>query len=74
MPLRRNVGELDSAMDLVIREFTAGHYSARIRMDDPDPAARRTADSINRLLDTIDVTISRKNNDISNQTAFLLLF
>lgn len=56
---------LDSAMDLVIREFTAGHYSARIRMDDPDPAARRTADSINRLLDTIDVTISRKNNDIS---------
>jgi methyl-accepting chemotaxis protein len=56
---------LDSALETVIRELKAGQYSARIRIDDPDPAARHTADRINLMLETVDAIVSEKNKEIS---------
>jgi hypothetical protein len=56
---------LDSALESVIRDFSAGTYSSRVRIDDPDPVARQTADRVNRLLDIIDGTIKGRNQELT---------
>lgn len=65
---------LDSALGLVIRDFAAGQYSARVRIDDPDPAARQIADQVNRLLDNVNEIIVAKNNDISDNKRILAYY
>jgi methyl-accepting chemotaxis protein len=41
---------LDSALESVLRDFSVGKYSARVRIDESDSAARQTAEKINQLL------------------------
>jgi methyl-accepting chemotaxis protein len=52
---------LDSALEVVLRNFSAGVYSSRIRIDEADPAARQTADNVNRMLDIVEGIINDRN-------------
>ena len=55
---------LDSALDSIVRDFSAGTYSSRLRIDDPDPEARRVADKVNRLLETVNNIIDTQNLEV----------
>ncbi|PKL58910.1 MAG: hypothetical protein CVV33_10020, partial [Methanomicrobiales archaeon HGW-Methanomicrobiales-4] len=56
---------LDSALESLLRDFSTGIYSSRVRIDDPDPAARQTVDKVNRLLDIVDGIIKVRSQEVT---------
>lgn len=59
--------DIDAALEMVVRDVISGNYSSRIRVDNLDQSCRKTADSINRLLQHFDEKTHSISHDLSEK-------
>ncbi len=57
--------KLDSALETLIRDFSAGSFDSRLRIDSGLSDEEKTAASVNRLLDLVSGALSRQSRDLA---------